>query len=137
MLSNVPHVVSPLGPTWREAVANDSKLRDFGRDLDLHAHHIASRGRPSPFDLGPTSAPPDPLAPAWAPVGSKPRWTELGGSSGPSWAQPGPILRTQCDTLKACIFTSSSNVFLLWEGVQGHVAHIDWAPSWAEVFGPT
>ena len=40
MLSNVPHVVSPLGPTWREAVAKDSKLRDFGRDLDLHVHHM-------------------------------------------------------------------------------------------------
>ena len=49
------------------------------------------------------------------------------GSPGPSWAQPGSILRTQCDTLKTCIFTAISNFFGLWWGfVQGaaHIGHV-------------
>ena len=42
-----------------------------------------------------------------------------------SWAQPGPILWTQCDMLKAYIFTAISIVFRLWWGFAGgYVAHI-------------
>ena len=42
-----------------------------------------------------------------------------------SGAQPGPILWTQCDMLKAYIFTAISIVFRLWWGFAGgYVAHI-------------
>ena len=34
--SNVPHVVSPLGPSWCEAVATVPKLRHFGRDFGFY-----------------------------------------------------------------------------------------------------
>ena len=47
---------------------------------------------------------------------------------GPSCAQSGPILRTQCSTLKTCNVEAISNSFWLWLGlVQGHVAHIGFA----------
>jgi len=41
-----------------------------------------------------------------------PSWA-LWGSPGPSWAQPEPILRAQCGTLKMCIFAAISNVIWL------------------------
>ena len=42
------------------------------------------------------------------PVQDSATWGQVGPSSGPgpSWAQPRPIVRTQCNTLKTCIFTA-------------------------------
>ena len=38
--------------------------------------------------------------------------SEVGpGPFRPSWAQPEPVLRLQCDTLKTCVFTAISDVF--------------------------
>ena len=91
------------------------ELRYFGHGLNLGSIWIA---------LGPTSAQ---LVPTWVPV-------ELGNSGevGPSWAPLGaasaqvvplgPILRTQCDTLKTCIFTATSNAF--W------TLDLSWAQLW-------
>ena len=79
----------------------------------------------------------------WGPSGSlwaqlQLNWCQLGfqlgnsGEVGPSWAPlggasaqvvpPGPILQTQCDTLKTCIFTPISNAF--W------TLDLSWAQLW-------
>ena len=74
------------------------------------------------------------LAPTWCNLAIS--WTHFGATSaksrGPSWAQPGPILRTQCKTLKTCIFTFFYCYFHFgWGFVRAHVAHI------GPVLGPT
>ena len=84
VLSNVPRVVSPLGPTWREADAKGPKLRHFGRDLDLHAHHMASIWG----TFGPT------LSPAWL-IGSN-----LDSAAASVGAQAGPTLANFADSAR-------------------------------------
>ena len=84
--SNVPHVMSPLGPTRCEAT-----WLQFGIHLDRLGPNFRIGAK---RNLGPS----------------------FQGSQGPGWAQPEPILRTQCDVLKTCIFTAISIVFLLWWG---------------------
>ena len=48
VLSNVPHLVPPLGPAWREA----ANLRHW-RDLDFHLHHTLSIWGPRAQEVGP------------------------------------------------------------------------------------
>ena len=47
-------------------------------------------------------------------------WGQVGPLWG-HWAQPGPILQIQCDTLNTCVFTAISTV---WGFMQGHVAQL-------------
>ena len=75
------------------------------------------------------------LAPTWCNLAIS--WTHFEATSaksrGPSWAQPGPILRTQCETLKTYIFTLFTAISILVGDscVRAHVAHI------GPVLGPT
>jgi hypothetical protein len=75
------------------------------------------------------------LAPTWCNLAIS--WTHFEATSaksrGPSWAQPGPILRTQCETLKTYIFTIFTAISILVGDscVRAHVAHI------GPVSGPT
>ena len=57
VLTTIPHVVPPLGPTWCEAIAKGPpKLHYAEHDLDLHVHHMASSSAHLDQTLGPTSA---------------------------------------------------------------------------------
>ena len=74
-----PYVVSPLAPTWCEAVAKGAKLRHVRTDLDFHAHHMASIWNPSVLlraQLQPNMANFRQLYATWAQVG--PSWGPLG-----------------------------------------------------------
>ena len=95
MLSNVSHVVSPLGPTWCEAVAKGGQTAPcwtwLGHPRASHGFHLGSIW----IDLGPTSAQHDSnLASSWANI------TQLGSLSGAVRAQARPNLwLTPRDTL--------------------------------------
>ena len=84
MLSNVPDVVPPLGCTSSNADAKGSQVAPSWTWPGLSwcpSHHCNLRSVWNP-------------ASTWAQVGPKIAQIEelFGGSPGPSWAQPGPIL---------------------------------------------
>ena len=83
-----PVKLSPKGP----------KLRHFGHDLDFHVHHVASLGP----NFSPTSS--------WAQDSALWAWAKLGQ---PRFKRAQLILRTQCNTLKTCMLTATSNIFCL------------------------
>ena len=93
-------------------------------------HHIASI-------WGPSNGFPDPLAPTWAQLS---KIAQLGlklgflrGCPSPSWAQPGPILQAQRNTLKTCVFTAISNVFCCFDGGSCKAMFPTLGLSWAQL----
>ena len=120
--SNVPRVVSPLGPTWCEAVAKGAKLRRARNDLDFHVHHMASIWNPSgslwaqlhlnnlrQFALNNRAQDSATCAHVWA------RWAP---------AQPEPFLRTQWGTLKTCVLPLCPRFFGFDGGSCEAMSHI-------------
>ena len=102
------------------------------------------------FSLKGASAPPFYLGTSiliGANLGSSWR-NKLGQVGRAAWAEAGPnprqILRTECDTLKTCIFAALFPMFGLWSGfVRGYVPYIGpvvgptWAPVHTHVLSPT
>ena len=101
---------SPLGQLGVKLSPQGAKLRHVGTDLDLpcsDGFNLESIWIASNFS---------PTWPIHANLGSswvQDSWAQgpFGGSRGVSCAQPEPILRTQCDTLKTYVFTAISNFF--------------------------
>ena len=86
MFQYVPHVVSPLGPTWREAVAKRCQAAAcYRHDSSFHVHQRASIWNPS----GSLWAQPQPNMTQWHQLGLPHRHL---GPIGPLWEQPGAKL---------------------------------------------
>ena len=125
MFQYVPHVVSPLGPTWREAVAKRCQAAAcYRHDSSFHVHQRASIWNPS----GSLWAQPQPNMTQWHQLGLPHRHL---GPIGPLWGQPGaklsPTRANSADSMQHAENVHFLSLFPMFFGVRVKPCCPHWA----------